>query len=74
MARIAGALGTHDAVSGLRDLYLKAGNPRSLRELGMLPHQLEPAINMVISTLPIAHIRAVDAAAVRHIVTRAYEG
>jgi alcohol dehydrogenase class IV len=72
-ARIAGALGTQDAVGGLRDLYRRAGIPRSLQEIGMLPHHLEPAIDRVVAALPIAHVRTVDAAAVRHILTRAYE-
>jgi len=73
-ARMADALGSADAVVGLRALYDRAGVSRSLQQIGMLADQLESAIDIVVAALPIVHPRLVDEAAVRRILTGAFAG
>jgi alcohol dehydrogenase class IV len=73
-ARIAAALGSTSAGDGLRALVDEVGAPRTLRELGMRPDQLDEAIDLVAAKLPIDNPRPVTREAIADILGAAYGG
>jgi alcohol dehydrogenase class IV len=78
MASVSAALGEEgiDAAAGLYDLARAVGAPAGLRDIGMTSESLEPMIALVAEgTAGGAQApRAVDAQAVRALLTAAYEG
>ncbi|WP_043503606.1 maleylacetate reductase [Georgenia sp. SUBG003] len=73
-ARIARALEAEEAVSGLRALAASVGAPRTLAQLGLLPRQLDEAVDRVSATLPFENPRHVGKNEVRAIITAAFGG
>lgn len=73
MARIARALGTGDAVSGLIDLERRIGTPRSLREIGMPEEGIDRAARSVAAN-PYWNPRPMDEDALRDLLRAAWAG
>jgi maleylacetate reductase len=73
-ARVAGALGTEEAVAGLVALYDDLGAPRALRDLGLRQDQIEEATALVVDAAPADNPRAVRADSIRRLLRRAWAG
>ncbi|WP_322057953.1 maleylacetate reductase [Paraburkholderia sp. J63] len=73
MARIARALGSETAATGLRALGATLGVPGSLRELGMPAQGLDRAADLVVET-PYPNPRPIERGTIRELLQRAYEG
>jgi len=73
MARIARALGTHDAARGVFDLAAANGAPTSLRQIGMPADGLDRAAELAAQT-PYPNPRPLERAALRALLQRAFEG
>lgn len=73
MTRIARALDAKSAADGLYDLSEELGVPRGLREIGMLESDLDRACDVAMSN-PYWNPRPVEAAALRALIQRAWEG
>lgn len=73
MARIAAALGTADAATGLYDLNVRLEAPRALRELGMREADLDQAADLATRN-PYYNPQPVDGDSVRGLLQSAYEG
>jgi alcohol dehydrogenase class IV len=73
-ARVAGALGAVDAVSGLTALYDDLGPPRALRDLGMPAEMIEEAAGLVADAAPPDNPRPVTSAAIERLLRRAWAG
>jgi alcohol dehydrogenase class IV len=73
-SRIAAALGSGTAGEGLNELYNSVGAPRTLREIGLRPDQLDEAIAVVAARLPIVNPREVTVSSVEQIVRGAFGG
>jgi len=72
--RVGQALGTPDAVAGLRSMAATAGVPRGLRELGMAHDQIEPIVEIVIDNAPISNPTPLSPGAVRALIESAWAG
>ena len=68
------ALGSDDAVDGLRAVYEAVGAPRTLSELGLSRVQLDEAVDIVTAKLPIANPRTVHRTDIAQILNDAFEG
>ena len=73
MARIANALGTADAATGLYDLIVRLGAPHALRDIGMQQGDLDQAAALATSN-PYYNPREVTRESVRSLLQAAYEG
>jgi alcohol dehydrogenase class IV len=71
-SRVAAALGSGTARDGLAELYAAVDAPRTLRQIGLRDDQLDEAIQVVLSRLPIANPRPVTAEGVEQIVRAAF--
>jgi maleylacetate reductase len=72
--RIAAALGTEDAVLGVRDLYHRVRAPRALRDVGFREEDIPVAVEIVLPTVPASNPRPVDAASLTRLLTDAWAG
>lgn len=73
-ARIAAALGSIDALSGLLDLRDELDAPRALREIGLRAEDLPEAVDAVLPAVPANNPRPVDAAALTRLLRAAWAG
>ena len=73
MARIARALGSADAASGVFALAADLGAPTSLRAIGMPADGLDRAADLA-ATTPYPNPRPLDRAALRALLQRAFDG
>ncbi|MGW7694337.1 hypothetical protein ACWGMA_36680 [Streptomyces asiaticus] len=73
MARIASALASDDAASGLFDFAGRLGAPRALRDLGMPESGIERAAELIVRD-GYWNPRPVERTAVRALLTRAWAG
>jgi len=73
MRRIAAALGTPSAPGGVFDLAARHGAATSLAAIGMREADLDRAAELAVQT-PYLNPRALDRAAVRELLQRAWEG
>jgi maleylacetate reductase len=73
VARVAGALGTDNAVDGLFDLSRRLGVPQSLAELGMPASGIELATDAVIRE-PYWNPRPIEREAIRKLIENAFHG
>jgi alcohol dehydrogenase class IV len=73
MARIARALGSHDAAQGVFDLAAAHGAPISLRAIGMPADGLDRAADLA-ATTPYPNPRPLERAALRALLQRAFDG
>jgi len=73
-ARIAAALGSIDAVTGLLDLREELDAPRALREVGLRAQDLPEAVEAVLPAVPASNPRPVDAAALTRLLRAAWAG
>src|SRR5262245_40342823 len=71
--RVAAALGADDGPTALFDLAGQLGAPRSLRELGMPEHGIEPAADIAVQN-PYWNPRPIERVAVRDLIARAWAG
>ncbi len=74
MAKIARAIGTPKAATGLFDLVMRLEAPTALKNIGMKEEQLDEAISLVLEKVHIDNPRPVDKAGIRAILEDAYEG
>ncbi len=73
MARIARALGAHDAAQAVFDLAAAHGAPTSLRAIGMPEGGLDRAADLA-ATTPYPNPRPLERAALRALLQRAFDG
>ena len=73
-ARIAGALGSIDALSGVLDLRDDLAAPRALRDIGLREEDLPAAVEAALPAVPPGNPRAVDAAALTRLLRAAWAG
>ena len=73
MSRIARALGTQDAATGIYDLAGRLGAKRALRDLGMPEHGIELAADLA-SQSPYPNPRPIARTAIRELIARAWAG
>ena len=73
-ARIAAALGSIDAVTGLLDLREELDAPRALRAVGLRAQDLPEAVEAVLPAVPASNPRPVDAAALTRLLRAAWAG
>ena len=73
MSRIARALGTQDAATGIYDLAGRLGAKRALRDLGMPEHGIELAADLA-SQSPYPNPRPIARTAIRDLIARAWAG
>jgi alcohol dehydrogenase class IV len=73
MQRIARALGTKSAASGLYDLVRKLGAPLTLKELGMPEDGLDKAADIAVSN-PYPNPRKLERDAIRKLLDDAFHG
>ena len=73
-ARIAAALGSIDALTGLLDLREELDAPRALREIGLRAQDLPEAVEAVLPAVPATNPRPVDAAALTRLLRAAWAG
>ena len=73
-ARIAGALGSIDALAGLQDLREDLRAPRALRDIGLREEDLPEAVDVVLPAVPPSNPRPVDAAALGRLLRAAWAG
>jgi maleylacetate reductase len=74
MDRVARALGTEEAASGLHDLGKRIGAPTALKEIGMKEEELDEAVALVLEEAPRDNPRPVDEAGIRQLLEDAYAG
>ena len=72
--RVAQALGTADAVAGLRALASAAGVPRGLRELGMSEDQIDVISKLVVDIAPPSNPAPPTPATIRALIKSAWAG
>ncbi|SCL27340.1 maleylacetate reductase [Micromonospora rhizosphaerae] len=72
--RVAQALGTTDAVAGLRSLAFDAGVPRGLHELGMSEDQIDVIAKLVVENAPASNPSPPTPTAVRALIEAAWAG
>jgi maleylacetate reductase len=73
-SRIAAALGSIDALTGLLDLREELDAPRALREVGLRAEDLPEAVEAVLPAVPATNPRPVDAAALTRLLRAAWAG
>ncbi len=73
MRAIAGALGAHDAGTGLYDLAYRLGATLDLKRLGMTQHGIETAADLAMAN-PYWNPRPLDRNAILDLLKRAYAG
>jgi alcohol dehydrogenase class IV len=73
MARIAGALGTHDAATGIWDLEQALGAPLSLKQIGMKAQDLDRAAQLA-TERPYYNPRPIALDAIRALLDDAFHG
>ena len=73
MARVARALGSADAATGLYDLARRLNAPLTLRELGMVESELDGAADMAVAN-PYPNPRPLDRAGIRELLQNAFHG
>jgi len=73
MARVAGALGTAVAATGLFDLAAGLSAPLALKDIGMPADGLDRAARLATEN-PYANPRPIDYAGIRELLERAYWG
>jgi maleylacetate reductase len=73
-ARIAAALGSIDALSGVQDLRARLDAPRALRDVGLRQDDLPVAVEAVLPAVPPSNPRPVDAAALTRLLRAAWAG
>lgn len=73
MRRIASALKSEDAATGLQALARRLGAPLSLKELGMPRNGIDRAADLAVNN-PYWNPRALERDAIRDLIARAYEG
>jgi alcohol dehydrogenase class IV len=73
-SRIAAALGSIDALTGLLDLREELDAPRALREIGLRAEDLPEAVEAVLPAVPATNPRPVDAAALTRLLRAAWAG
>ena len=73
MMRIARAIGTPSAASGLYDLAKKLGAPLTLKELGMAESGLDKAADIAAAN-PYPNPRPIERAAIRELLDNAFHG
>ncbi len=73
MARVARALGSSDAPTGLYDLAGRLGAPRALRELGMAESAIDEAADLAVRN-PYWNPRPVNREQIRELLARAWAG
>ncbi|WP_439498176.1 maleylacetate reductase [Bosea sp. (in: a-proteobacteria)] len=73
MARIAAALGSEDALSGLDDLLERLQVKRGLKQIGMPAQGVDRAADLAIAN-PYWNPRAIERAPLREVIRRAYAG
>lgn len=73
-ARIADALGSGDAVSGLSSLYAELGASRALRDTGMAEAAIPDAVERVLPAVPASNPRAVTADDMNALLTASWAG
>ena len=73
MRRIAAALGTSDAASGIFDLIEKIGGPRRLKDIGMPEDGLDRAAELATKN-PYYNPRPIERDAIRQLLDNAYQG
>jgi len=74
MLKIARAIGTQEAATGLFDLVKSIGAPTALKNIGMEEEHLDEAISLVLEKVHIDYPRSLDEAGIRVILEDAYEG
>lgn len=74
MDRVARALGTQEAASGLYGLAERIGAPTALKDIGMKEENLDEAVSLVLEKVPEDNPRPVDEAGVRDILEGAFWG
>ena len=73
MRRIARALGTESAATGLFDLAHRLGAPLALKDIGMPADGLDRAADLAVQT-PYPNPRPLERAAIRALLQRAFDG
>jgi alcohol dehydrogenase class IV len=73
-ARIADALGSIDALTGVLDLRDELDAPRALGEIGLRAEDLPEAVEAVLPAVPANNPRPVDAAALTRLLRAAWAG
>jgi maleylacetate reductase len=73
-ARIADAVGSIDALTGLLDLRDELAAPRALRDIGLRAEDLPEAVEAVLPAVPADNPRPVDAAALTRLLRAAWAG
>ncbi len=73
MARVAHALGTDDAATGLYDLASSLGANMALRDYGMPREGIARAADLALKN-PYWNPRALDRAGIEHLIASAWEG
>ena len=74
MARVACALDTEGAATGLYDLARKIGAPTALKDIGMKEENIDEAVPPILEATPEDNPRPVDKAGVRQILEDALAG
>ncbi len=73
-ARVAAALGSTDAVTGLLELYADLEAPRALGDLGLVEQSLDEATGLIVQGAPAGNPRPVNAESIRRLLHRAWAG
>jgi len=73
-ARIAAALGSIDALAGVRDLRDDLDAPRALRDIGLREEDLPKAVEAILPAVPASNPRPVDAAVLTRLLRAAWAG
>lgn len=72
-ARIAAALGSAGAVTGLQSLYTTLDAPRTLRELGLREDRIAEAVDLILPHVPPTNPRSIDAADLERLLHSAWK-
>jgi maleylacetate reductase len=72
--RIAAALSSADAGTGMANLYQKLDAPRSLGNLGFREDQIPEAVHLILPQIPPSNPRSVDAADLERLLRSAWKG
>ncbi|WP_309076215.1 maleylacetate reductase [Paenarthrobacter sp.] len=72
--RIAAALGSADASTGLADLYNSIDAPRSLRDLGFREDQIPEALHLILPQIPPSNPRSVVTADLERLLISVWKG
>jgi maleylacetate reductase len=72
--RIATALGTDDAISGLNTLWEYLQAPTSLKDLGLAQENIPEAVQLILPAIPDSNPRTVTAENLTTLLTAAFTG